>query len=150
MTTLLSSSPRFLLGCALALLAAGCASASANQTPAQNPTPAPRTMPWERAVDGGFENKGIATIDQMGSRWVLTVRCAGTHVTYLDETPVDLKNYNGAYVRARYHWVDRTLVDPRCVVPPCRDIKQRLIVIDTLEKQAVTPEQVKEQAATCS
>jgi hypothetical protein len=54
--------------------------------------------PWERAVRGTYENRGIAQIEKLGDRWVVSVHCDGTHTTYLDDTRVDLARYARGYV----------------------------------------------------
>ena len=125
------------------LVALSCASTAETQTP-QAPL-----MTWERAVDGMFENKGVAEITQLNTRWTLSVRCAGTHVTYLDPTSIDLAGYRGAYVRARYRWVDREVEDPRCVRQPCANIRQRLIALDRLERLQLTADQARAVADQC-
>ena len=125
------------------ILAPGCASSQAHQSSAS------AALPWERAINGAFENKGVATIERLGPAWVLTVQCAGTHTTYLEATSIDLAKYDATYVRARYRWVDRLVKDPRCVLPPCQNISQRMIALDRVDTLAITRQQADVIAAAC-
>lgn len=104
---------------------------------------------WERLVEGAYENKGIAQIGRLGSRWVLTVNCNGVHTTYLDDTPIDLSRYREGYVTARYHYVDRTIDDARCVREPCSPVLERRIAIETLTIVSGTVEAAREMARSC-
>src|SRR5438034_10740773 len=91
----------------------------------------PPVAPWERRAGRGFENRGVAQIEKMGNRWVLNVMCDGTHATYLDESGrVDPARYAGRYVGARYHYVDRTITDPKCFRAPCPPVHERRIVLE--------------------
>jgi hypothetical protein len=105
--------------------------------------------PWERAVRGSYENRGIAKIEKVGNRWALTVLCSGTHTTYIDDTAIDLVRYAGGYVSARYRYVERTIENPKCFRAPCGPVTQRMIALDEVKKLDVTSEQARESARDC-
>jgi hypothetical protein len=89
----------------------------------------------ERRVDGGYETRGPATIDTLGKRYVLTVRCEGVHQIYVRVSPaLDLAQFVGKPVRARYRYVDETSPRTECVRPPCPPAIQRVIEITALEE----------------
>ena len=131
----------------MAVLVVACASAprADQQTP---PPGAPAVMKWERAVGSAFENRGIAKVEPLGTRWMLTVMCGGTHSTYLDDTTMDLARYAKGYVSARYTWVTRK-VSVQCPVAPCGQVNERRIAIDRLTVVSVTPEQAQAMAKEC-
>ena len=136
---------RRLTGVVIAAVPLSCAS-----TPARTQAP-PAGSPalYERLADGAFENKGIARIERLGRRWVLSILCNGTHTTYLDESTIDFAPYENGYVQARYQYVDRTIPDPRCVAAPCASVTERRIALDRVTRVKATPEQAAQIARTC-
>jgi hypothetical protein len=118
--------------------------ATRTQTP-----PAPSPAPYERLADGAFENKGIARIERLGRRWVLSILCGGTHTTYLDDSTIDLAAHENAFVQARYRYVDRTIPDPQCVAAPCGPVTERRIALERVTRVDATPDQAAQIARTC-
>jgi hypothetical protein len=104
---------------------------------------------WERLVEGSFENKGVARIERLGDRWVLSVTCRGTHTTYLDETAIDLTQYADRYVSARYRYVERTVPNPRCVKAPCGPIQERRLSLERVTVLPITVEAARERGRRC-
>ncbi len=136
---------------AIALTVAACAAAPPAAVPPPPAVPAQTAPPaigaptdlrsWELQVGEARENRGLAKVEKIGSRWMLTVLCSGTHSTYLDDTALDLDTYSKGYVSARYRWVTR-MVKVQCVKAPCdpqpelRLALERLTVVDATETRA--------------
>lgn len=95
-----------------------------------------------------FENRGVAKVERLGTRWMLTVMCTGTHSTYLDDTKIDLNNYAKGFVNARYTWVTRQ-VDVKCPVAPCPRVSERRIALEQLTPVTMTDERARELERTC-
>ncbi len=104
---------------------------------------------WERVVRGRYENKGIARIEKIGDRWVLSVWCRGTHTTYLDDTAFDLTRYQELFVAVRYGYVDRSVPNPKCVRAPCPPVTERRILLDQITPVPITREQADERSQQC-
>jgi hypothetical protein len=104
---------------------------------------------WERLAEGAFENKGVARIERLGDRWVLSVVCRGTHTTYLDETSIDLTQYADRYVSARYHYVERTVPDPKCFRAPCGPIRERRLSLERVTVLPITVQAAREKGRRC-
>ena len=104
--------------------------------------------PWERVVRGSYENRGLAQIERVGDRWVLSILCNGTHSAYLDDTAIDLSRYVPGYVRARYHYVDRMIV-AKCFRAPCGPVLERRVVLERLKSVSATPQKALEIARHC-
>jgi hypothetical protein len=141
-------SPRWLTRLAGAVIAAVPLSCAGAATQTQAP-PAQSPAPYERLADGAFENKGIARIERLGRRWVLSILCAGTHTTYLDESTIDLASYQNTFVQTRYRYVDRTIPDPQCVAAPCGPVTEQRIALERVTRVDATPEQAAQIARTC-
>jgi hypothetical protein len=152
-TTLPSRSLNLCLGqCALAALLTIPSTAAQFRPEPAAPVGPPAThapAPWERAVRGGYENRGIAQIEKLGQRWVLNVHCDGTHATYLDDARVDLARYARGYVSVRYHYADHTVSDPKCFRAPCPPVLERRIVLDRIKTRSVSPERARASARRC-
>jgi hypothetical protein len=129
----------------------GCSSAppvTDSQTPTPPQTPAPVTAGWERQVGSAFENRGVAKVERLGPRWMLTVLCNGTHSTYLDDPKIDVNRYAKGYVNARYNWVTRQ-VAVQCPVAPCPPVSERRIALEQLTAVDITEERAREFARSC-
>lgn len=111
---------------------------------------APAPAPWERSVQGAFENRGVAHIERLGTRWILNVLCDGTHATYIDDTTLNLTRYTKGYVRARYQYVDRQVHDPKCIAAPCAAITERRIALQRVSPISVTEKKASDLARACS
>jgi hypothetical protein len=122
----------------------------ARQSPEERPGPARPAAAWERAVEGSYENRGLARIEKVGNRWALTVLCNGTHTTYIDDTKLDLASHAGSYVNARYKYAERTIDDPKCFRAPCGPVHERRIALERLTAVAATPEAAREAARQCN
>ena len=106
--------------------------------------------PWERAVGHSFENRGIAQVERVGSRWLLNVMCGATHATYVDETTkIDLARFADDFVTARYHYVDRT-IDVNCFRAPCPPSHERRVVIERLTRVTKSPQHAAQLARQCA
>lgn len=95
-----------------------------------------------------FENRGVAKVERLGTRWMLTVMCTGTHSTYLDDTKIDLNNYAKGFVNARYTWVTRQ-VDVKCPMAPCPRVNERRIALEQLTPVTMTVDRARELERTC-
>ena len=102
---------------------------------------------WEHIVRGAYENKGLAKVERIGDRWVLNVMCDGTHATYLEDIEMDLASYSKGYVSARYHYVEHTINDPKCLRAPCPAVHERRIALERLTIVTASPEQARERAS---
>jgi hypothetical protein len=94
---------------------------------------------WEQLVDGALENKGLAQVERLGTRWVLNVFCGGTHATYPDDTALDLAHYSNGFVHARYKYVNRTFNDPKCFRAPCSPVRERRIALERRSRRSSEP-----------
>jgi hypothetical protein len=133
----------------IAVAMAACTSAPPKAA-AQAPSgPPPGPAAWERQEGDAFENRGVAKVQQIGTRWALTVMCSGIHTTYLDDTKIDVAAYVKGYVNARYRWVTRTVTDVKCPVMPCGPVRERRIALERLTVAAVTAQRADELAKDC-
>jgi hypothetical protein len=135
----------------LAMAAAACSSSPAatdSKTPPTPQAPPAPVLSWERQAGSAFENRGVAKVERLGTRWMLTVMCDGTHSTYLDDTKIDLNNYAKGFVNARYTWVTRQ-VDVKCPMAPCPRVSERRIALEQLTPVTMTDERARELARTC-
>lgn len=110
--------------------------------------PAPPLLAWERQAGDARENRGVAKVERIGPRWMLTVMCNGTHSTYLDDTTIDLEKYSKGYVSARYRWVTR-MVRVQCVRAPCPEQPERRLAIERLTAVDMTDARASELAKNC-
>lgn len=95
----------------------------------------------ERPLDDGYETRGGATIDRVGDRYVLTVRCDGVHQIYARSATLALERFVGKPVRARYRYVDEDNPRTRCVRAPCPPASERVLDITGLDEiEARTPD----------
>jgi hypothetical protein len=134
----------------LLLVMVSCAAAQRGAPPEVRPLPLGDIVaPWERLVAGAYENRGLAQVERLGNQWVLTVRCDGTHSTYINDTGIDLSKYNKTYVSARYRYVERTALDARCVKGPCAPVRDRRIALERLTAVTATEEDARLMARAC-
>lgn len=106
------------------------------------------TAAWERSVAGSYENRGLAMIDKIGSRWAITVVCDGRHSTYIDDGPLNLERYAGVYVMARYHYVDRA-VQVECVRGPCPPSMERRIALESVKIIRASSQEAAKMERSC-
>jgi hypothetical protein len=108
------------------------------------------TAPWERRVGNAYENRGLARIERLGDRWVLTVFCDGTHSTYLEaDGAIDPSRHATRYVSVRYRYVDRPLDDPTCLRAPCSPVLERRIVLERVKALAATRAEAEARVTQC-
>jgi hypothetical protein len=128
---------------------AGTVMACTSAPPAADPqTLATPVAKWERPAGTAFENRGVAKVERLGTRWVLSVMCDGTHATYLDDTTLDLGSYAKSYVTARYTWVTRE-TDVKCPMAPCPRLKERRIALERLTVVNITDAAARDLAQSC-
>jgi len=108
-----------------------------------------KPVQWERVVRDAYENKGVARIERLGERWILSVWCRGTHSTYLDSTTEDLNRYSDLFLRVQYSYVEREVTDPKCLRAPCSPLRQRLISIKQLTPLKITLEEARKRDREC-
>jgi hypothetical protein len=96
----------------------------------------------ERRLGGHYETRGPATIDKLGDRYVLTLRCEGVHQIYVRvPLAMDLEPFLGKPVRARYTYADEDNPRARCIRAPCLPATERVLDINGLEEVSQeTPE----------
>jgi hypothetical protein len=116
--------------------------------PAQG-TSANKPVQWEQFVRGAYENKGVARIERLGERWILSVWCRGTHSTYLDPTTLDLNQYSDRFIKVRYRYVEREVADPTCVRAPCSPLRERRMSIERITPLQLTLQEAQEWGRQC-
>jgi hypothetical protein len=88
----------------------------------------------ERQRGEEYETRGAATLEKLGDRFVLTVRCDGVHQIYARGVPgVQIEPFLGRPVRARYRYVEEVNPRTRCVRAPCPPETERLLEITAIE-----------------
>jgi len=105
---------------------------------------------WERVVEGRYENKGVARVERLGDRWVLSIVCRGTHTIYLDEPTPNLAQYDNQFVAARYDYIVRSVEDPRCFRAPCGPLTERRISLERITPLSITDEEARRQDRECN
>lgn len=95
---------------------------------------------WERKLDTQYTHYGVATIEQVGTRYVLRIDCAGIHDVYARGASDDMQL--GAYlgVPLRVHYVYETWVNAniRCIQPPCTPVQEQVAIIRQVERLSET------------
>jgi hypothetical protein len=98
--------------------------------------------PCEQRRGEMYETRDAASLDRVGDRYVLTVRCEGVHRIYVRGAPgVDLEPFVGKAVRAHYRYVEQSNSRTRCIRAPCSPGTERLLEIAAIEvvTGAMTP-----------
>jgi hypothetical protein len=81
-----------------------------------------------------YETRDAASLDRVGDRYVLTVRCEGVHRIYVrGASGVELEPFVGKVVRTRYRYVEQSNSRTRCVSAPCPPSTERLLEIAAIE-----------------
>jgi len=107
--------------------------------------------PWERRTDGAYQNRGVARIEQIGGRYLLTIDCHGKHSTYIeDDNRFELSRFVGAPIRARYSYVDEPNPEVRCFRAPCPPAVERRVVLEDIQTVSQPQERSTNQAGDCS
>jgi len=122
--TILSLVGAILLACSSSHPGAGAASSLS-----------PSSTPWERTLNTYYTHYGVATIEQLGTRYVLRIDCGGVHEVYAHgASDVQLGAYLGAPLRV--HYVCETRVNPniRCIQQPCTPVQERIALIRQVER----------------
>jgi hypothetical protein len=115
-----------------------------SQTSAQPAAPAA----WEQVISMTLQNRGVAKVEKLGARWMLTIACDGVHSTYIDETTLDLDSFSKGYVTARYRYVTHT-VNVQCVRAPCPPMLERRVSLEQLENAVASAADERESARQC-
>ena len=93
------------------------------------------STPWERKLNTHYTHYGVATIEQVGTRYVLRIDCRGVHDVYASSAPdVQLDAYLGAPLRTHYVYEMRVNSNIRCVQPPCAPVQERIAIIRHVER----------------
>lgn len=89
---------------------------------------------WESLSDDMYENRGIAQIERIAPKYMLTISCGRIHQVFIYQNPeVALKHYVGKFVRARYTYAE-VKKRVQCIKEPCHPATKRKIVIHSLEE----------------
>jgi hypothetical protein len=111
----------------------GCAPAASESSTATTLLPR-RCEQW---LDGVYETRAPATIEKLGNRYVLSVRCEGIRQVYVRVSPtLDLEPFVGKPVRARYRYVDEPNARTTCVRAPCPPATERVVDVIAVEEVA--------------
>ncbi len=95
----------------------------------------PSATPWERKLDAHYTHYGVATIEQIGGRYLLRIECAGVHDVYaLGAAEVQLGAYLGAPLRVHYVYETRVNANIRCIQPPCVPVQEQVAMISQVER----------------
>lgn len=106
---------------------------------------------WERIIDGLYENRGIARIEKLGSRYVLTMYCYGQHSVYIKNTKeIDLNRLLDRFVRVRYTYVEEINPDVKCPQAPCGPFFERLLVIANVVEVDTGKDDLEHFKASCT
>jgi hypothetical protein len=93
------------------------------------------SAPWERKLDGQYTHYGVATIEHIGTRYLLRVDCAGIHDVYaLGAAGVELDAYLGAPLRVHYVYETRVNANIRCIQAPCTPVREHVAVIRQVKR----------------
>jgi hypothetical protein len=80
-----------------------------------------------------------SVIERLGTRYVLTVPCDGTHSIYIKGSPgIDLASLLGQPVCVRYRYVEERRVPSPCVRPPCPPAVERVLDIAEVRPPVAT------------
>ena len=89
----------------------------------------------EQRLDDLYDTRGRTTIDKLGDRYLLTVRCEGVHQIHVRVPPaLNLAPFVGKSVRVRYWYVDEDNPRTSCVRTPCPPAIEHVLDITGLEE----------------
>ena len=95
----------------------------------------PPSTPWERTLNTHYSHYGVATIEQVGTRYILRIDCGSVHDVYArGASHVQLGAYLGTPLRVHYVYEMRVNSNIRCVQPPCTPVQERIAVIHHVER----------------
>lgn len=93
----------------------------------------------EQRTDDLYRTLVASKIEQLGTRYVLTVSCEGTHSIYLKPSQaIDFAALLGQPICARYRYVDQLRPRMPCLRPPCPETER---VLDIVEVRPATSPQ---------
>ncbi len=82
-----------------------------------------------------YTHYGVATIEQVGTRYLLRVDCAGVHDVYaFGAAGVELDAYLGGPLRVHYVYETRVNANIRCIQAPCTPVREQVAVIRQVER----------------
>jgi hypothetical protein len=112
----------------------------------------PDPAAWERKVDGVYEHRGVAKIEQVSGNYLLTIYCHGIHSVYIKKTEEKphLHEYLGQFVQAHYTYMEQWNDDIRCIRTPCGPMKERRVVIREIKRTEVLEDTLENYKNTCS
>lgn len=89
---------------------------------------------WETQHQNMFQNRGLAQIEMVAKEYMLTVFCDGIHRVFIHPNKdVNLENYVGKFVKARYTYGD-VRKHVQCIKAPCTPITERKVIIHGIEE----------------
>ncbi len=107
--------------------------------------------PWEQQIGAVYENKGIAKIEKVGVRYVLTTYCQGIHSIYAKaSTEVQLNDYEGKFVQVRYKYIEEINTNIQCVTAPCEPVAEKIALIVALTAVEVSEGERMNYQTSCS
>jgi hypothetical protein len=93
----------------------------------------------EQRADDLYRTLVASRIAQLGTRYVLTISCEGTHSIYLKPSQaIDFAALLGQPICARYRYVDQLRPRMPCLRPPCPETER---VLDIVEVRPATSPQ---------
>jgi hypothetical protein len=135
---------------ALSIFVAACAAPAVSPGRGASDAP-PQPKLWEQEVDEIFSNRGVAKIERLGERYLLTIHCFGIHSVYAKGgLEVNLDAYVGQLVHTYYVYVETVNMNTRCIKAPCEPVMESEAVIKRVEKVIVSAEQLARYQATCT
>lgn len=107
--------------------------------------------PWEREMNGVYENKGISRIEKVMSRYLLTTYCNGIHSIYVrDDKTANLEDYVNKFVHVRYAHIEEINFDVKCVRASCEPIIERKVIIKAIEEIRISEDKLREYETSCT
>lgn len=95
--------------------------------------------PWEEKVGDLYATRGVAKVEKVGTRYVLTTYCAGAHSVYAEGGEgVTLDSYLGVVARFHYSYITRVNTKIRCVRAPCEPTTEKIAVVKNVEPISAT------------
>lgn len=102
-------------------------------------TLSPSSMSWERKLDTQYTHYGVATIEQVGSRYLLRIDCGGIHDVYAyGAAGAQLDAHLGVPLRVHYAYETRVNANIRCIQQPCTPVREQVALIRHVERLTET------------
>ncbi len=105
---------------------------------------------WERLVHGLYTHQGVAKIDLVAGRYVLTVYCHGVHSVYIHSAgQIDLTPYLTHVVQVRYLYSVQERRQVRCIKAPCPPVLERGIIVHVIQSLGVALDELTAYTSHC-